>query len=733
MGGGGPYVFSVTKNTFINDITSIKFNYFRYANLSKNIFIGVSRSIFMSGSEWSSTNNNTIELNQFINLDSAIELKGVYTYDQPENNFFKKNIFQTFLKNQKKSLIKTNLKINTNIFQENNFSLYDSFIIKNTDIGNVPFTGNYTMPSRTIANDIYDQNDNIDLGLVQITSPSSTPIITAPISMPIKVVKSLSAGRVVLTWTANTESDIAGYKIHYGGFTGYSYTNSVDAGNILTYTLPAGVAITEDIAVTAYDASKDGVDDQYDGNESWYSPANKAPEAPTALTADAGPRNVKLNWTASTSTGVNKYNVYKSTDGTNYTFLWSTINTYTTEETRTPGVTYYYKVTAFDSLDLSYDNYGLESPYSNVISAIPSNRIYVNRVTGNDANNGSIANPVAKLQIGVNKAENGDTVVISDHSYTERVTITGTGKTITIGSQYMFDYDSAHTIAASLDGTGFGYSHTLISSTASLIIHGITIKNMIGMGIDCSTGTILNLKNVRINNLGFNSANVFEYILNAPKIYVDSSRIYGNHDISGMFNVQDSVSFKNSKFHDNIAGLLYYSTSGQSNKAFIYNSLFSDNKTGTSVSYLVHNVRSVIIQRNKFSNNTLSLFSGSSAAYQRFENNLFYKNTSVIARGPQMSSGDSLILYHNTFLGNGTDMSFNLSGKWKGIFYNNIITSTINFNGPTPSRGDYINIDIRGNIFKTYPSFSYVDTTSSLNITRSNVLFKDTANLDFRL
>ena len=166
MGTGGPYVFSVTKNTFINDIASIKFNYFRYANLSKNIFIGVSKSIFVSGSEWSSTNNNTIEFNQFINLDSAIELNGVYTYDQPENNLFKKNIFQTFLKNQKKSLIKTNLKINTNIFQENNFSLYDSFIIKNTDIGNIPFTGNYTMPSRTLANDIYDQIDNIDLGLV---------------------------------------------------------------------------------------------------------------------------------------------------------------------------------------------------------------------------------------------------------------------------------------------------------------------------------------------------------------------------------------------------------------------------------------------------------------------------------------------------------------------------------------------------------------------------------------
>ena len=606
---------------------------------------------------------------------------------------------------------------------------------------NITATNNYwsNINSSNISSTVYDRNIDATIGSLIIYTPYlNLPHTSAPIKRPRNVTKVIKNGLVKITLDSNIETDISGYKVYYGSYNGrkYSqgaYTTSADAGNVLTYTLPAGVAITEDIAVTAYDASKDGTDDQFDGNESWYSPANKAPEAPTGLVADAGPRSVKLNWTASTSTGVNKYNVYKSTDGINYTFLWSTINTYSTEETRTPGVKYYYKVTAFDSLDLSYDNYGLESPYSNVISAIPSNRIYVNKITGNDANNGSIANPFAKLQIGVNKAQNGDTVVISDHSYTERVTITGTGKTITIGSQYMFDYDSAHIIAASLDGTGFLTSHTLISSTASLVIHGITIKNMAGMGIDCSTGTILNLKNVRINNIGYNNANVAEYEFNAPKIYIDSSRIYGNHDVSGMFNVQDTVSFKNSKFHDNIAGLLYYSTSGQSNKAFIYNSLFSDNKTGTGVSYLVHNVRSVIIQRNKFSNNTLSLFSGSSAAYQRFENNLFYKNTSAIRRGPQESGGDSLIIYHNTFLGNGTDMNFNISGKWKGIWYNNIFSSAINFEGPTPSRDNYIKINIRGNIFKTYPSFSYLDTTSSLNITRANVLFKDTANLDFRL
>jgi len=696
----------------------------------KNIFVDNERSAI----ELSSNNQTVFRYNQIVRSGKkdqypSISLKNGYI--QTANNTISNNTF-SFSKNTDINVDLANNITNNNFFGRKD---YDFIKATNKDNSTVNATNNYWdgLSGDDIAKRIFDRNDDFLYIAINYSSPLTSPNIDAPISIPKNVVKSITSGRVTLTWSANQESDVSGYKIYYGGFTGYSYSNSVDAGNVLNYTLPAGVGITDEIAITAYDASKDGTDDQFDGNESWYSPANLSVSAPTNLVADAGPRNIKLNWTASSSSGVNKYNVYKSTDGINYTLSSSSRNIFTTEESITPGVTYYFKVTAFDSLDLSYDNYGLESPFSNVVSAVPTNRIYVNRVTGNDQNNGSISNPVAKLQIGLNKALNGDTLILSDHNYTERVTITGAGKSITIGSQYMFDYDTTHIASSSLDGTGFLTSHTLISSTASLSIHGITIKNMFGMGIDCSAGTILSLNKVLISNLGFNNANVSEYVFNAPKIHVDSTRMFGNHDISGLFNVQDSVSVKNSDFNNNEAGLLYYSTSGGSNKAFLFNSSFSNNKRVSRAEYLIHNVRSLIAQKNKFQNNTLTLISGSGAAYQRFENNLFYKNNSVIQRGPQMSSSDSLIIYHNTFIANGTDMSFNLSGKWKGLFFNNIITGPVNFNGPTPSRGDYISIEIRGNIFKTIPTFSYVDTLSSLNVVRDKILFKDTAILDFRL
>jgi hypothetical protein len=616
----------------------------------------------------------------------------------------------------------------------NNFTSIVKPVIKTSSLsGTVSFSGNYIEnPSNYSTYQLVSVPDSFN-SRISISNTSTVPNITSPITLVKNVVKSSSTSQVVLSWSSNPESDISGYKICYGGFTGYSYANVIDVGNVTTYTLPAGVGINEDIAVTAYDTNKDGVDDQFDGNESWYSPANQAPSAPSGLAANAGPRNIKLNWSASSSSGVNKYNIYKSTDGTNFTFSTSTISNSLIDENLTPGSTYYYKVTAFDSLDASYNNYGLESGYSNIVSAIPTNRIYVNKATGNSANNGSLANPFNLLQTALNKAVNGDTVIISDHNYTERVTITGTGKKIVLGSQYMYDFDSSHIKSASLDGTGSLSNQTLLTSSSNLVIHGITIKNMIGMTIDCGTGTTLALKNVHLTNLGYNSTNAAEYIINAPKIFIDSSRVYANHDLSGLFNVQDSTSFTNSKFHDNIAGLFYYATSGGANKSFIANSSFIDNKRGVRVDYLVHNVRSVIAQKNKFLNNTLTLFSGSGASYQRFDNNLFYKNNGAINRGPQTTSNDSLILYHNTFVANSTDMNFNLSGKWKGIFHNNIITSSINFSGPTPARADYINIDIKGNVFKSYPSFAYVDTTSASNVLRSNILFKDSANLDFRL
>jgi outer membrane protein assembly factor BamB len=225
-----------------------------------------------------------------------------------------------------------------------------------------------------IPNSIEDYNDDYtNNGIVDYSSPITFHSPLAPISSVNNLSKKLVGSRVLLSWTANQESDIAGYKVYYGGFTGYSYTNSVDAGNVLTYTLPAGVGIDDDIAVTAYDTNKDGTDDQLDGNESWYSPANKAPDKPVISSITPSERKIDIAWAAISN--ADKYNVYKSLDGVNYTLQASVkTNSYSHASLNTLQQKYYYKVAAFDSLDLSYSGFGLEGSLSEVSDSKPTNK-----------------------------------------------------------------------------------------------------------------------------------------------------------------------------------------------------------------------------------------------------------------------------------------------------------------------------------------------------------------------
>ena len=67
---------------------------------------------------------------------------------------------------------------------------------------------------------------------------------------------------VDLTWDANTEPDLAGYKIYYGTASG-NYSDSIDVGNTTQCTLTGlGEGVTYYIAATAYDVNT---------NESGYS------------------------------------------------------------------------------------------------------------------------------------------------------------------------------------------------------------------------------------------------------------------------------------------------------------------------------------------------------------------------------------------------------------------------------------------------------------------------------
>ncbi len=69
------------------------------------------------------------------------------------------------------------------------------------------------------------------------------------------------AASVLVSWNANTESDLAGYYLYYGSQSG-TYTTKTDVGKVTSYELGAQSGTTYYLAITAYDTS---------GNESGYS------------------------------------------------------------------------------------------------------------------------------------------------------------------------------------------------------------------------------------------------------------------------------------------------------------------------------------------------------------------------------------------------------------------------------------------------------------------------------
>ncbi|VAX33570.1 hypothetical protein MNBD_NITROSPIRAE01-1408 [hydrothermal vent metagenome] len=69
------------------------------------------------------------------------------------------------------------------------------------------------------------------------------------------------AGSAILSWDANSESDLSGYKVYFGTSSG-SYGTPTTVGNVTTYTVPDLNTGTYYFAVTAFDTS---------GNESGFS------------------------------------------------------------------------------------------------------------------------------------------------------------------------------------------------------------------------------------------------------------------------------------------------------------------------------------------------------------------------------------------------------------------------------------------------------------------------------
>jgi fibronectin type 3 domain-containing protein len=101
------------------------------------------------------------------------------------------------------------------------------------------------------------------------------------------------AAQVRLAWDANTESDVAGYRIYYGT-SPRSYLSSVDVGNVTSYHL-TGLrgGQTYYVAVSAYNSS---------GSESTYSSEVSGVATETTLPVSETPPTVTTTPTSEPTT-----------------------------------------------------------------------------------------------------------------------------------------------------------------------------------------------------------------------------------------------------------------------------------------------------------------------------------------------------------------------------------------------------------------------------------------------
>lgn len=92
------------------------------------------------------------------------------------------------------------------------------------------------------------------------------------------------AATVQVTWNANTEPDLAGYRLYVGEVSG-QYSEPIDVGNVTGHVMEITpeYGATYYFALTAYDTS--GNESGYSDEASCFIPDGVKPEKPTGLRA----------------------------------------------------------------------------------------------------------------------------------------------------------------------------------------------------------------------------------------------------------------------------------------------------------------------------------------------------------------------------------------------------------------------------------------------------------------
>jgi fibronectin type 3 domain-containing protein len=204
---------------------------------------------------------------------------------------------------------------------------------------------------------------------------AATVADTTPPAAPTGVVATAGASSTTVTWAANVEADLAGYRVWRSTTLPVPTTGSALSGAALltnrTFTdTTATPGTTYYYVVTATDLAANQSAGSAPVSATISVPDTTPPAAPTGLAATSSPTSVGLTWQANGEADLAGYRVFRGTaqpvvtTGTPLSGATLLTTASYTDTAVTPGTTYYYVVTAVDAS-------GNQSAASTAVPATP--------------------------------------------------------------------------------------------------------------------------------------------------------------------------------------------------------------------------------------------------------------------------------------------------------------------------------------------------------------------------
>jgi fibronectin type 3 domain-containing protein len=251
----------------------------------------------------------------------------------------------------------TQVFINWTANTETDIKGYNIYSYGTNKVNSVPITGTALIVTHLVNGTSYPFTISAinTSGFESAKSNTIIGIPEPPPAVPIGLTATVGDGKIILNWSANTETNLTGYFIFMDGtklnnvpilatsyiatglvnYTGYTFTiSAIDTGNFQSAQSGPVLATPADLT---------------------------PPAVPTGLTAQAGNSKVTLEWTANTESDLRGYNIYQGTTRLNGTPI--TVTSYIANSL-TNGTSYDFTIASVDLM-------GNESAKSPIITAKP--------------------------------------------------------------------------------------------------------------------------------------------------------------------------------------------------------------------------------------------------------------------------------------------------------------------------------------------------------------------------